>query len=120
MPLEMIRSKIPNHNFPPQITALQSKQRGLTDEIHLQKRKLGGGQGFILAFAKSMEEIESLRRSNPKKAKDLFNALYKKYQNLDPAGERMVMISSTSKLRHWFQMSHACSFSLWIIRLPIK
>ncbi len=66
------------------ITSLQSKQRGLVDEIGLQRRRLGSSRAFLVKFGNDLHETYKL--ADDAKFKEAFIALYKKYMDADPTG----------------------------------
>eukprot|EP00391_Amoebophrya_sp_Ameob2_P005860 CAMPEP_0178992180 /NCGR_PEP_ID=MMETSP0795-20121207/5960_1 /TAXON_ID=88552 /ORGANISM="Amoebophrya sp., Strain Ameob2" /LENGTH=1181 /DNA_ID=CAMNT_0020684011 /DNA_START=596 /DNA_END=4141 /DNA_ORIENTATION=+ len=69
------------------ITGLQSKQRGLVDEIVQQRRKLGSSKAFSAAFLNELRECYFLNRTpnvGVAEFKQQFEKLVTKFTKLDP------------------------------------
>ncbi len=64
------------------ITSLQSKQRGLVEEICVQRKRLTNSKLALIRFSHDLHDVWKLCDEN--KFKEAFVAFYKKYQDLDP------------------------------------
>ncbi|CAD7922808.1 unnamed protein product [Amoebophrya sp. A25] len=64
------------------ITSLQSKQRGLMDEIHQQRKKLIASRGFSTMFLRELQQVAS--SEGDAKFREAYQKLSTKFLDMDP------------------------------------